>query len=87
MEALRRIVWVAPMVVALIATETVTAGRPHDIRRTSIVTPPVDGHGPLPPANGASDNTAFSQDNRDVRLLAFDSAATNLTSGDRKSVV
>jgi TolB protein len=39
-----------------------------------------------PPAAGASDgssdHTAFSQDNRDVRVVAFDSLATNLVAAD-----
>jgi hypothetical protein len=35
-----------------------------------------------PPANGPSDNTTFSQDNRVVRLMAFDSSASNFVSGD-----
>jgi hypothetical protein len=35
------------------------------------------------PADGSSDNTTFSQDNRVVRLMAFDSAAGNLVAGDR----
>lgn len=45
--------------------------------RVGIVSPPAGA-----PADGPSDNTAFSQDNRDVRLLAYDSAADNLTPGD-----
>src|SRR5689334_14895623 len=44
--------------------------------RVGIVSPPAGA-----PADGPSDNTAFSQDNRDVRLLAYDSAADNLTPG------
>jgi hypothetical protein len=44
----------------------------------SIISPPPN----MPAANGPSDNTAFSQDNRDVRLVGFDSAATNLVPGD-----
>ena len=43
-------------------------------RQTKIATPS--------DASGPSDNTTFSQDNRDVRLMAFDSAATNLVAGD-----
>jgi hypothetical protein len=35
-----------------------------------------------PGANGASDHIAFSQDDRDMRLVAYDSAATNLVPGD-----
>ena len=43
-------------------------------RQTRIATPPA--------ASGPSDNTTFSQDNRAVRMMAFDSAATNLVRGD-----
>src|SRR5262245_13038133 len=51
--------------------------------RTMIASPPVDGAASAPPpADGGSDNAAISQDNRDVRLVAFDSAATNLVVPD-----
>jgi hypothetical protein len=43
-----------------------------------IFSPPVGA----PASDGSSDHTAFSQDNRDVRIVAFDSAATNLVAGD-----
>ena len=36
----------------------------------------------LAAADGRSDNTTFSQDNRMARLMGYDSAATNLVSGD-----
>ena len=45
--------------------------------KIGIVSPPVGAA-----ADGPSDNTAFSQDNRDVRLVAYDSAADNLVPGD-----
>jgi hypothetical protein len=48
----------------------------------SIVSPPA---GSATASDGPSDHTAFSQDNRDVRLLAFDSAADNLVAGDVNS--
>jgi hypothetical protein len=44
----------------------------------SIISPPPG----KAPANGSSDNAAFSQDNRDVRYVAYDSAASNLVPGD-----
>jgi hypothetical protein len=43
-------------------------------RQTSVASPPG--------ADAASDNTTFSQDNRVARLMAFDSAATNVVPGD-----
>lgn len=53
---------------------------------TSLLSPPAgDAHASVPKdwSNGESDHTAFSQDNRDARLVAFDSMATNLVAGDR----
>jgi hypothetical protein len=47
-------------------------------RITHIATP----IGGSPSADGPSDNAVWSQDGRDPRLFAFDSAASNLTSGD-----
>jgi hypothetical protein len=47
-------------------------------RVTHIATP----MGGNPPADGSSDNAVWSQDGRDPRLFAFDSAAGNLTPGD-----
>jgi hypothetical protein len=38
--------------------------------------------GGTPSADGPSDNSVWSQDGRDPRLFAFDSAASNITSGD-----
>lgn len=51
-----------------------TAQQVNGTRHTEIATPAQ--------ASGPSDNTTFSQDNRAVRLVAFDSAAANLTRGD-----
>jgi hypothetical protein len=44
----------------------------------SIISPPPGG----PPANGSSDDPTFSQDNRDVRFVAYDSSASNLVPRD-----
>ena len=47
-------------------------------RQTRIASPPDEGTA----ADQASDNTTFSQDNRVVALMAYDTAATNLVPGD-----
>ena len=47
-------------------------------RTTTIISPPPEGGS----ADGPSDNVAFSQDNLHARLIAFDSAATNIVQGD-----
>lgn len=47
-------------------------------RTTTIVSPPPEGGS----SDGASDNVAFSQDNRETRYIAYDSVATNLVQGD-----
>src|SRR3954465_10947762 len=52
-------------------------------RQTTILSPPQDSG--LPPANGGSDNVTFSQDNRNVRVIAWDTSASNLTNGDNNS--
>jgi hypothetical protein len=65
----------AALAVALLLPGTAQA---FTLPTVSIVSPPPG----LPAANGASDNPAFSQDDRDVRLLAYDSAAGNLVPGD-----
>lgn len=39
-----------------------------------------------PGANGGSDNVTFSQDNRDTRLIAYDSDASNIVPGDTNGV-
>jgi len=44
----------------------------------SVISPPPGGA----PANGSSDDPAFSQDNREVRYVAYDSYASNLVRGD-----
>src|SRR3954453_18702343 len=49
-------------------------------RQTTILSPPEDSG--LPPANGDSDNVTFSQDNRNARMAAFDTTASNLVNGD-----
>src|SRR3954447_13857408 len=49
-------------------------------RQTTILSPPEDSG--LPPANGDSDNVTFSQDNRSVRMAAFDTTASNMVNGD-----
>ena len=49
-------------------------------RQTTIMSPPEDSG--LPPANGGSDNVTFSQDNRNVRFVAWDTTASNLVNGD-----
>ena len=61
-----------PAVLAPIAVAQVNGDR-----QTKIATPAS--------ANGAGENTTFSQDNRAARLLAFDSAAGNLVAGDSNS--
>ena len=47
-------------------------------RTTTIISPPPEGGS----SDGASDNIAFSQDNRETRYIAYDSVATNLVPGD-----
>jgi hypothetical protein len=49
-----------------------------DVPRLAMFTPPPGA----PASNGSSDHAAFSQDNRDVRIVAFDSLANNLVAGD-----
>ncbi|HEY1597387.1 MAG TPA: hypothetical protein VGF74_18455 [Thermoleophilaceae bacterium] len=46
---------------------------------TPQIASPPPGH---PGANGPSDDTTFSQDDRDARLLAYDSSASNLVRDD-----
>jgi hypothetical protein len=59
---------------AALATTPVAEAGVNGTRETRIAQPPA--------ADGASDHTTFSQDNRVVRLMAFDSAATNVVAGD-----
>src|SRR5258707_14955942 len=47
--------------------------------RITHIASPIGGS---PSADGPSDNAVWSQDGRDPRLFAFDSAASNLTPGD-----
>jgi hypothetical protein len=62
-----------PVVVVLLAAIQASAGR------NTHIASPVGGS---PSADGPSDNAVWSQDGRDPRLFAFDSAASNLTPGD-----
>lgn len=53
----------------------------HPVGRTALLSPPPirwPALGPPRWADGPSDHAVFSQDNREVRLLAFDSGARNL---------
>src|SRR3954468_2050037 len=62
---------------------------PVDYGALSLVTPPAASNRETRPAawaDGASDHPAFSQDNRNARLLAFDSDATNLVAGDHNGM-
>lgn len=61
-------------VVPLAVADAVVVGE----RTTTIISPPPEGGS----ADGPSDNVTFSQDDLRARLLAFDSAATNLVPGD-----
>lgn len=74
----RRIALVALVVSSLIAPAALAqrTQQTNGIRETKIANPAG--------ASGASDNTTFSQDNRNVRMMAFDSAGT-LVSGDSNS--
>ena len=49
-------------------------------RQTTILSPPEDSG--LPPSNGDSDNVTFSEDNRNARMAAFDTLASNMVNGD-----
>jgi hypothetical protein len=48
----------------------------------TVITPPLIGAVPAAASSASSDDAAFSQDNRDVRLVAYDSYADNLVPGD-----
>src|SRR5947199_4412262 len=68
------------ILVVLVATAAVTAASIHAAAgRTTRIATPVGGS---PSADGPSDNPVWSQDGRDPRLFAFDSAATNVTPND-----
>lgn len=64
----------APLAVLAALGLAGVADAQQSVRTTSIASPA--------DANGSSDNTTFSQDNRLVRLMAFDSGASNLVPGD-----
>jgi hypothetical protein len=68
-----RAVLLAASILALVVPGALAA-----TKDTRIESPPSG----TPFANGGSDNTSFSQDGRIISLMAFDSAASNLTSGD-----
>lgn len=74
LNPLSRRMGIAALVVALAAPAAAGAAV-----KDTLIQSPVGGSGP---ANAASDNTTFSQDGRTVGYMAFDSAASNLTSGD-----
>ena len=66
--------------VAVLVLGAVSAGALYAAAgRITHIASPVGG---VPPADGESDNPVWSQDGRDPRLFAYDSAASNLTSGD-----
>ena len=69
-RALVAVVSLTAVLVPAVAAEAQTSGT----RQTRVTSPPE--------ANAPSDNTTFSQDNRVAALMAFDSAATNVVSGD-----
>lgn len=76
--AIRRAL-VLPLALLLVAaTAAVAWSQATGTRVTRIASAPDEGT----VADGASDNTTFSTDNRNVRLMAFDSEATNLAPGD-----
>ena len=68
LAALAALSVLAPVALAQNAQQT------NGTRETKIATPSA--------VSGPSDNTTFSQDNRFVRMLGFDSAAANLVPGD-----
>jgi hypothetical protein len=75
-----RITRVTVVVAALVALAAVAAGTIYAAAgRITHIASPIGGS---PSADGPSDNAIWSQDGRDPRLFAFDSAASNLTSGD-----
>ena len=67
----------ASSLLAPVALAQVGSKQVNGTRATRLASPPGG-----PPTNGSSDNATFSQDNRVVRMMAFDSRATNLVSGD-----
>lgn len=73
MFQLARLKFVAPAVIAAALIPSTALAVVVGTRETGHLTPPADG---------ASDNLTFSQDNRDVKLAAFDTSATDLVAGD-----
>jgi hypothetical protein len=70
---------VPPVLALLFMLSAVTAASIYAAGRITHIASPIGGS---PSADGASDNPVWSQDGRDPRLFAFDSAASNLTAGD-----
>src|SRR3954447_11088741 len=73
----RRVVFIA---LCALVVPSIAYGIVVGKRTTTILSPPQDSG--LPPANGDSDNVTFSQDNRNVRMAAFDTTASNMVNGD-----
>ncbi|HWH46004.1 MAG TPA: hypothetical protein VNT32_14885 [Thermoleophilaceae bacterium] len=71
----RRLTLLTLLIPAAIATAAI--GQTSGTRSTQVVAPVADG---------SSDNVTFSQDNRLVEYVGFDSAATNLVQGDTNGV-
>lgn len=69
---------VSLVLVALAAISAVAIAATVGERQTIILSPPG--------ADGGSDHLTFSQDDRQTRLMAYDSAATNLVPGDTNGV-
>ena len=72
--------FVAVLLTALILPTVILA---QGAGRRTVIASPIGGS---PVSDGASDNSAWSQDGRDPRLYAFDSEATNLTPPDDNGV-
>lgn len=73
----------ALVLLALIAVLVTPIAVSAQNTRITRLASPINGG---PPASGASDNSAWSQDGRDPRLYAFDSEAANLTGPDNNNV-
>ena len=83
MVTLVRMARLALFAAALLAALAVPVVVSAQNTRITRLASPINGG---PPATGASDNSAWSQDGRDPRLFAFDSDAANLTPGDTNNV-
>src|SRR5215210_4006944 len=71
---------VSLLLVAFALVGAITAGVIYAAAgRITHIASPIGG---TPVADGPSDNPIWSQDGRDPRLFAYDSAASNLTEGD-----